>query len=69
MQKKQQFNDKTVLVIASQMDQFFCRPQSLNVQCLYQLVASTSSQFTADRDDLLTVCLRGWCDGEILGKS
>jgi len=46
--RKQQFSDKTVLVIASQMGQFFRRPQTLNVQCHYQLVASTSCQFTAD---------------------
>jgi len=51
--KKQQFSDKTVLVIASQMGQFFHHPGSLKgrASCTislsyYQLVASTSCQFT-----------------------
>jgi len=59
--RKVQFSDKTVLVRASQMGQFFRHSGSLkgqpHVSCLYQLVASTSCQFTADGVDLLTVQL------------
>jgi len=62
--RKQQSSDKTVLVITSQMGQFFRHHVQLKFKgkasCTmsYQLVASTSCHFTADGEDPLMLIVR-----------